>query len=247
MLFGGSVPHESCCDRCTCLSQHFFQIGKAGEQKSRLKIKNSCWMEYGKTFWKTFVTDVYSKKIPGFASQETKHKTFDSFSRFRHVFVFYTSCLVQSILKKKIDCLLKFQNEYQKKNKIFVLLRPSYPIKRESAWPCFKKLKLIQIPECLSFPVIPNALKKIWFSHSGWCFHGVALKQSDLLQSYLSKWLKDSQRVSSKSDGMLREFWEQFPDICLTFSQKKKKKKKKKKKNRKCLKDSLICLWIPQT
>ena len=45
-------------------------------------------------------------------------------------------------------------------------------------------------------------------------------------QSYLSKWLKDSQRVSSKSDGMLREFWEQFPDICLTFSQKKKKKKK---------------------
>lgn len=101
MLFGGSVPHESCCDRCTCLSQHFFQIGKAGEQKSRLKIKNSCWMEYGKTFWKTFVTDVYSKRIPGFASQETKHKTFDSFSRFSHVFVFYTSCLVQSILKKK--------------------------------------------------------------------------------------------------------------------------------------------------
>ena len=30
---------------------------------------------------------------------------------------------------------------------------------------------------------------------------------------------------------MLREFWEQFPDICLTFSQKKKKKKKKKKKD----------------
>ena len=28
---------------------------------------------------------------------------------------------------------------------------------------------------------------------------------------------------------MLREFWEQFPDICLTFSQKKKKKKKKQK------------------
>ena len=27
---------------------------------------------------------------------------------------------------------------------------------------------------------------------------------------------------------MLREFWEQFPDICLTFSQKKKKKKKQK-------------------
>ena len=26
---------------------------------------------------------------------------------------------------------------------------------------------------------------------------------------------------------MLREFWEQFPDICLTFSQKKKKKKQK--------------------
>ena len=77
--------------------------------------------------------------------------------------------------------------------------------------------------------MIPNALNKIWFSHSGWCFHGVALKQSDLLQSYLSKWLKDSQRVSSKSDGMLREFWEQFPDICLNFYQKKKKKKKKKK------------------
>ena len=25
---------------------------------------------------------------------------------------------------------------------------------------------------------------------------------------------------------MLREFWEQFPDICLTFSQKKQKKQK---------------------
>ena len=108
MLFGGLVPHEYCCDGytwrtyivCVCLSQHFFQIEKSGEQKSRPKIKNSRWMESGETFCKISVTEVYSEKIPGFASQKTKQKTFDSFSSLKHVFVFYASYLVQSVLKK---------------------------------------------------------------------------------------------------------------------------------------------------
>ena len=64
-------------------------------------------MEHGKTFCNIFVKDVHREKIPGFASKETKQKTFDWFSHFKHVFVSYTSYLVQSIFKKKFDCLLK--------------------------------------------------------------------------------------------------------------------------------------------
>ena len=34
-------------------------------------------MEHGKTFCNIFAKDVHREKIPGFASKETKEKTFD--------------------------------------------------------------------------------------------------------------------------------------------------------------------------
>ena len=90
--------------------------------ESRPKIKNSWWMEHWKTFCNIFVTDVHGENIPGFASNKTKEKTFDWFSHFKHVFVSFTSCLVQSILKKKVwlspETYFKKNN---KKNKIFCL------------------------------------------------------------------------------------------------------------------------------
>ena len=65
-------------------------------------------MDHGKTFCNIFESDVHGKEIPGFAPKKTKQKTFHWFSNFKHVFVSYTSCLNQSIFKKKkFDCLLK--------------------------------------------------------------------------------------------------------------------------------------------
>ena len=73
-------------------------------------------MEHGKTFCNIFAKDVHREKIPGFASKETKQKTFDWFSHFKHVFVSYTSYLVQSIFKKKLTVSWNlFQKEYQEK------------------------------------------------------------------------------------------------------------------------------------
>ena len=47
------------------------------ELESKQKIKNSCWMEHGKTFCNIFMTGAQREKIPGFASKKTKQKTFD--------------------------------------------------------------------------------------------------------------------------------------------------------------------------
>ena len=45
--------------------------------ESRPQIKNSYWMEHGKTFCNIFVADVHGEKIPGFASKKTKQESFD--------------------------------------------------------------------------------------------------------------------------------------------------------------------------
>ena len=59
------------------------------------KIKNSCWMEYGKIFlWQTY-TWKKSQVLP----KKTKQKKFAWFPHFKHVFISYTSCLVLSILR----------------------------------------------------------------------------------------------------------------------------------------------------
>ena len=55
--------------------------------ESRPKAKNSCWIEHEKTFCNIFITYVHREKIPGFASEKAKQKTFDWFSHFKHVFV----------------------------------------------------------------------------------------------------------------------------------------------------------------
>ena len=47
--------------------------------ESRPKIKNSCWMEHGKTFCNIFVMDVHRENIPGFASNKSKEKTLIDF------------------------------------------------------------------------------------------------------------------------------------------------------------------------
>ena len=79
--------------------------------ESRPKIQNLSWMDHVKTLCNIFVTEVHRKKKPKFCIQKkTKQKTFDWFSHFKHVFVFYTSFLVQSILKQKFDCLLKLSS-----------------------------------------------------------------------------------------------------------------------------------------
>ena len=101
--------------------------------ESRSKIKHSCWMEHGKTFCNIFVTDIHRENIPGFASNKSKEKTFDWFSHFKHVFVSFTSCLVQSILKKKFDCLLKLiSKRTTRKTRFFLLARLSYSIFKKS-------------------------------------------------------------------------------------------------------------------
>ena len=88
----------------------------------RQKIKNSYWMEHGKTFCNIFVADVHRENIPGFASNKSKGKTFDWFSRLKYVFVSFTSCLVQSILKKRVWLSPKtYFKKNNKKNKIFHL------------------------------------------------------------------------------------------------------------------------------
>ena len=98
MLFGGTVPHESCCGdghtrqtyiKSAHLPQHFSQIDKSEERnkmlvhvsypyhaylESRPKIKNSCWMELRKTFCNIFVTNVHGEKIPGFVFKKKLNK-----------------------------------------------------------------------------------------------------------------------------------------------------------------------------
>ena len=120
--------------------------------ESRPKVENSCWMEHGKNFCNIFVTNIHRKKIPGFASKKTK------LSHFKHVFVSYTSYLVQSIFKQKFYCLLKLISKIiPKKTRFFVLARPSYSIEGKSTQPFLRNWNLWKwIPKCLGFPMIPN-------------------------------------------------------------------------------------------
>ena len=116
--------------------------------------------------------------MPGFASNKSKEKPFDWFSHFKHVFVSFTSCLVQSILKKKFDCLLKLISKRTRKRRFFVLARPSYSILKKSPQSFLCEIKIYE-NEFLNISAfqwyqIINALNKIWFSHSGWPFHGIA-------------------------------------------------------------------------
>ena len=113
--------------------------------ESRLKIKNSCWMENGETFFSIFVTDIQKENIPSFASNKTKEKTFDWFSHLKHVFVSFTSCVAQSILKKRLDCFLKLISNKTRKTRFFVLARPSYSISKKSAQSFYMKLKLLKM------------------------------------------------------------------------------------------------------
>ena len=133
-------------------------------------------MEHGKTFCNIFVTDVHREKIPGFASKKSK-KTFNWFSHFKHVFVSYTSCLVQSI-SKKVTHLKLISKRIPRKTRFLVLARPSYSIKRKSAQPFFYQIKTYKIEfldvSAFQWYQISNALNKIWFSLSGWPFHGIA-------------------------------------------------------------------------
>ena len=68
--------------------------------ESRQKTENSRWIDHEKTFCNIFVTDAHREKFEGFSSKKKIKKTFDLFSHFKHVFISYTSCLVQSIFKK---------------------------------------------------------------------------------------------------------------------------------------------------
>ena len=95
--------------------------------ESRPEIKNSCWIEHGKTFCNISVTDVHREKITGFVSKKTKKK-FAWFSHFKHVFVSYTSWLVLSILKKS----LTVSKRIPRKTRFFVLARTSCSIRRKS-------------------------------------------------------------------------------------------------------------------
>ena len=47
--------------------------------ESRPKIKNSCWMEHGKTFCNIFVMDAHRENIPDFGSNKSKKKLFINF------------------------------------------------------------------------------------------------------------------------------------------------------------------------
>ena len=94
--------------------------------------------------WQTY--NIHRENIPGFASNKTKEKTFDWFSHFKHVFVSFTSYLIQSILKKKVwlspETSLK---RTTRKTRFFVSVRPSYLIFQKSTQYFFMKLKLIKM------------------------------------------------------------------------------------------------------
>ena len=104
--------------------------------ESRPEIKNSCWIEHGKTFCNISVTDVHREKITGFVSKKTKKK-FAWFSHFKHVFVSYTSWLVLSILKKS----LTVSKRIPRKTRFFVLARTSCSIRRKSTQSFFNEIK----------------------------------------------------------------------------------------------------------
>ena len=119
--------------------------------ESTPKIENSCWMEHCKTFCNIFVMDMHRENIPGFASNKSKEKTFDWFAHFKHVLVSFTSCIVQSILKKKFDFLLKLiSKRTTRKTRFFVLARPSYSILKKLAQSFFVKLKLVKMNSWMS-------------------------------------------------------------------------------------------------
>ena len=147
--------------------------------ESKPKIKNLYWMEDGKTFCNIFVTDVHKENIPCFSFNKSKEKTLDWFSCFMYVFVSFTSFWVKSILKKRFDYLLKLiSKRTTSKTRFFVLARPSYSILKKSAQCLFcgiktYKNKFLNVSACQWYQII-NALNKIWFSHSGWPFHGTA-------------------------------------------------------------------------
>ena len=120
-------------------------------------------MEQGKTFCNIFVADVHRENIPVFASNKSKEKTSDWFSHFKHLFVSFTSCLVQSILKKKVDCLLKLiSKRTTRKTRFFILARPSCSILKKSAQSFFVKLKLIKMNSWMSQLSNYTKLSMLW-------------------------------------------------------------------------------------
>ena len=146
--------------------------------ESRPTMKNSCWMKHGKTFCNIFVMDVHRKKIPGFTSKKNKQKTFDWFSHFKHVFVSYSSCLVQSIFKQKSLTVSwnLFQKEYQEKQDFWSWLDPCIQLKEKQS-SLFYEIKIYKNEflnaSAFQWYQIINALNKIWFSHSDWPLHGI--------------------------------------------------------------------------
>ena len=120
-------------------------------------------MEHGKTFCSIYVTEIHRENIPGFASSKSKEKTFDWLSHFKYVFVSFTSCLVQSILKKKFDCLLKLiSKRTTRKTRFFVLARPSYSILKKSAQSFFVKVELIKMNYWISQLSNDTILSMLW-------------------------------------------------------------------------------------
>ena len=141
MLFGGTVPHESYCDwrtwrthiKSVRLSQHFFQIDKSEEQSWSMLVthimlisnrdknkKNAAGLSMRKRFaiflWRTYT-----------GKKKTKQKTFHWFSHFKHVFVSYTSCLLQSIFKNSLTISWNFfETEYQEKQDFVILFVDTY-------------------------------------------------------------------------------------------------------------------------
>ena len=109
--------------------------------------------------WRTYTGKIFKVLHP----TKLKEKTFDWFSYFKHVFVSFTSCLVQSVLKKKFDCLLKLiSKRTTRKTRFFVLARPSYSILKKSAQSFFVKLKLIKMNSWMSQLSNDTKLLMLW-------------------------------------------------------------------------------------
>ena len=118
------------------------------------------------------------KKIPGFTSEKNKQKTFDWFSHFKHVFVSYSSCLVQSIFKQKSLTVSwnLFEKEYQEKQDFLSWLDTCIQLKEKQS-SLFYEIKIYKNEflnvSAFQWYQIINALNKIWFSHSDWPLHGI--------------------------------------------------------------------------
>ena len=125
--------------------------------ESRPEIKNSCWIEHGKTFCNIFLTDVHREKITGFFSKKTKKK-FAWFSHFKHVFVSYTSWLVLSILKKS----LTVSKRIPRKTRFFVLARTSFQLEENQLSLFLMKLKLIKMNSWMSKLTSDTKLSMLW-------------------------------------------------------------------------------------